>query len=93
MPKKLIRVEQNKETELNTETRNSAQKKTFVVDDTAKAAAELSHILLNLRYWSKTWHENFGHSNRERKEHWEKKADKWIEEHTKKETIDNDKNQ
>jgi len=71
-------------TELNkAETRNSTLKGDFEVEDPVKAASELVHILLNLRHHTKVWDEKFGFDNRNKKRHWEQKADRWIAEHMK----------
>lgn len=40
---------------------------------------EALHILHNMRFWQKYWHENFGSKSRGRKEHWEQKADAFLD--------------
>jgi len=80
--------------ELNkAETRNSTLKETFVVTDPLKEASELAHILLNLRFHTKNWDQHFGYENRLKKKHWEEKADKWLEDHRKKDSSSINKNQ
>jgi hypothetical protein len=68
--------------ELNkAETRNSALKGEFQVDDPLKAASELAHILLNLRHHTTLFDTHFGYANRVNKKHWEQKADRWLTAH------------
>jgi hypothetical protein len=68
-------------------TRNSSLKGVFDVEDPLKAASELAHILLNLRHWTRLYDRHFGYHNKDRKRHWEAKADRWISQHVDKETI------
>lgn len=63
--------------------RNSAARVTFIVDDPAQAAADLAHILLNLRYHARTWDDRLESKSKIKKKYWEDKADKWLEQHTK----------
>lgn len=41
---------------------------------------ELVHIMHNLRFYEKYWHQNFGHEARARMECWQQKADKLLDE-------------
>lgn len=74
---------------------STAKSETFVTTDPVTDLAELAHIMLNLRFWSKEWHRSYGTPNRIAKERWEAKADEWIEQHKKierpKAEYDNDK--
>ena len=40
---------------------------------------ELLHILVNLRYWTKLWNEQYGSNFLKKKKLWEDRADKCLE--------------
>jgi hypothetical protein len=60
-----------------------AQRQTFIVSDPVKELEDLTHILTNLRYWTVKWETEHGAVNKERKKHWEARADDWMEKHRK----------
>ena len=41
----------------------------------------LLHMVNNMRFSQKYWHEHFGHNARERKTEWEKKVDDFLNQH------------
>lgn len=79
-------------TERQTQTRNSGFKAVFEVADPVKELAELAHIMLNLRQYTRRYDTHFGYDNRNNKRRWEEKADQWIARHQVRETnLGNDK--
>jgi hypothetical protein len=61
----------------------------FIVKDEEellKAAGEMIHILVNLKYHTDKWYEQGGWVNRKNKKNWEEKRDEIINRLTKKET-------
>jgi hypothetical protein len=59
----------------------SSVRASFQVEDPLKATAELAHILLNLRRYTKLFDTHFGYTYRTNKKYWENKADRWLAEH------------
>ena len=47
-------------------------------EEMKKQLEELLHILHNMRFYQKYWHEHFGYNARERKDAWEQKADEKL---------------
>lgn len=44
-------------------------------EELVQLTAELIHIMINLRFHQKYWHEHFGHQAKTNREKWELKAD------------------
>lgn len=64
--------------------------KTFLTASPFKDLDELVHIVVNLRRTTVDWNRYYGSAAREKKEYWEKKADKWLQDHLKKENQENE---
>lgn len=57
--------------------------KTLITEDPLKDLQELTHIVINLRHYTKLWDEHYGSRLKDSKKLWEANADTWIEKHLK----------
>lgn len=74
------------------DTAGATVKATFEVADPVQALAELAHITLNLRHYTKRFDTHFGYDNRLRKRHWEARADQWMSKHIVNDKTETDEN-